>query len=136
MHSWSFKTFFYTYLHLHFMINLMYNETTILICEKQVLSRLTAEHQHIIIMNMENKYKSKCIREKTRSYYCCDAKASSNSLSSLISCRLQPTGGYYFKFCKLQLAKKLQIPVAFYRLQPTGGSQINQLQLDIYQAKT
>ena len=31
--------------------------------------------------------------DKTTSYYCCDAKANSNSLSPLFFCRHQPTGG-------------------------------------------
>ena len=118
------------------MIKLKYNETTILICEQQVLSRLNIEHQHIIIMHMENRYKWKPIREKTTSYYCCDAKASSNSLSPLIFCRLQSIGGYYLKFCKIQLARKIQLPSVFCRLQPTGGSYLSQLQMDIYQATT
>ena len=95
MHSGSCKTFFYTYLHIHFVIKLMYNGTTILISEQQVLSRINTEYQHIIIMHIDNIYKWKTIREKTTSYYCCDAKASSNTLSPLIICRLHPTGGYY-----------------------------------------
>ena len=136
MQSWSCKTFFYTYLHLHFVINLIYNGTPILISEQQVLSRLNTKYQDIIIMHIDNGYKWKTIREKTTYYYCCDVKASSNSLSPLIFCRLQPIGGYYPKFCKLQFARKLQIPSIFYRLQPTRGSYLNQLQLDIYQDTT
>ena len=85
---------------------------------------------------MDNRYKWKPIRDKTTYYYCCDAKASSKSLSPLIFYRLQPTGGYYLKFYKLQLARKLQIPSIFCRLQPTGGSFLSQLQLDISQATT
>ena len=46
-------------------------------------------------MHRDTRYKWKPIREKTTSYYCCDAKASSNSLSPLIFCRLQPIGGSY-----------------------------------------
>ena len=87
-------------------------------------------------MHIEKKYKWKPIRDKITSYYCCDAKASSNSHSPLIFCRLQPTRGYYLKFCKLQLAMKLQLPCIFYRLQPKGDSYLSQLQLDIYQATT
>ena len=118
------------------MINLIYNGTKILISEQQVLRRINTEYQHIIIMHIDNRYKWKLIREKTTSYYFCDAKASSNSLSPLIFYRLQPTGGYYLKFYKLQLARKLQHPSIFYRLQPTRDSYLNQLQLDIYQATT
>ena len=103
MQSLSCKTFFHTYLHLHFMINLMYIETTILISEPQVLSRLNTKYQHIIIMHINTGYKWKPIREKTTSYYCCDAKASSNSLSPLIFCRLQPTGGYYLNSASYNL---------------------------------
>ena len=66
------------------MTILIYNETTILICEQQVLSTLNTKHQHIIIMHMDNIYKWKPIRVKTTSYYCCDSKSSSNSLSPLI----------------------------------------------------
>ena len=95
MQSWSCKTLFYTYLHLHFEINLIYKETLILISEQQVLRRLNTEYHHITIMHRDSRYKWKPIREKTTYYYCCDAKASSNSLSPLILCRLQPTGGYY-----------------------------------------
>ena len=98
MHSWSCKNFFYTYLQLHVMIKLMYIETTILICEQQVLRRLNIEYHHIINMHIDNRYKWKLIREKTTSYYCCDAKASSNSLSPLIFCSHQPTGGYYLNY--------------------------------------
>ena len=61
MNSWSCKNFIYTYLHLHFMINLMYSETKILISEQQVLSRLNTEYQHIIIMHIDNRYKWKPI---------------------------------------------------------------------------
>ena len=85
------------------MINLMYNGKTILISEQQVLSRINVEYQHIIIMHIDNKYKWKPIREKTTSYYCCDAKASSNSLSPLILYRLQPTGGYYLNSASYNL---------------------------------
>ena len=85
------------------MINLLHNVTTILICEQQVLSRLDTPYQHINIMHIENIYKWKPIKEKTTSYYCCDAKASSNSLSPLISCRLQPTGGYYLNSASYNL---------------------------------
>ena len=73
----------------------IYNGTTILINEQQVLSRINTKYQHIIIMHMENRYKWKPIRDKTTYYYCCDAKESSNSLSPLILCRLQPIGGSY-----------------------------------------
>ena len=107
------------------MIKLMYNETEILICEQHVLSRLNTKYHHIIIMHMDNRYKWKPVRDKTTSYYCCDAKESSNSLSPLIFYRLQPTGGSYLNFCKLQLARKLQIPSIFYELQPIGGSYLN-----------
>ena len=103
MQSRSCKNFFYTYLHIHFMINLIYNGTTILISEQQALSRLNTKYQHIIIMHIDNKYKWKSKREKTTSYYCCDAKASSNSLSPLIFCRLQPTGGYYLNSASYNL---------------------------------
>ena len=85
------------------MINLMYNETTILICERKVLSRLNTKHQHIINMHIDNRYKWKLIREKTTSYYCCDAKENSNSLSPLIFCRLQPIGGYYLNSASYNL---------------------------------
>ena len=54
-------------------------------------------------MHIDNRYKWKPIREKTTSYYCCDAKASSNSLSPLILCRLQPTGGYYLNSASYNL---------------------------------
>ena len=81
----------------------IYNGTTILINEQQVLRRLNTEYQHIIIMHIDNRYKWKPIREKTTSYYCCDAKASSNSLSPLIFYRLQPTGGYYLNAASYNL---------------------------------
>ena len=85
------------------MINLIYNGTTILISEQQVLSITNTEYQHIIIMHIDNKYKWKPLREKTTYYYCCDAKASSNSLSPLIFCRLQPTKGYYLNSASYNL---------------------------------
>ena len=124
MQSWSCKTLFYTYLHLHFVINLIYNGTTILISEQQVLSRLNTEYQHIIIMHIDNRYKWKPIREKTTSYYCCDAKASSKSLSPLIFCRLQPTGGYYLNFasCNLQGSSNSHLFSADYNLQEAPTS--------------
>ena len=103
-------------------------------CGQQVTKKIKTSHQHIIIKHIDNIYKWKAIREKTTSYYCCDAKESSNSLSPLIFCRLQPTGGYYLKLWKLQLARKLQLPSIFCRLQPIGGSNLNHLELDIYQA--
>ena len=87
-------------------------------------------------MHIDNRYKWKPIREKTTYYYFCDAKESSNSLSPLIFCRLQPTGCYYLKLWKLQLERKLQLSSIFCRLQLIGGSYLNQLQLDIYQATT
>ena len=34
-------------------------------------------------------------------------------------------------FCKLQHARKLQLPCFFYKLPPTGGSYLSQLQLNI-----
>ena len=105
-------------------------------CVHQVIKKIKTSHQHIIIKHIENRYKWKPIREKTTYYYHCDAKASSNSLSTLIFCRLQPTGGYYLNLCKLLLARKLQLPSIFSRLQPLGGSYLNQLQLDIYQDTT
>ena len=37
-------------------------------------------------------------------------------------------------FCTLQHARKLQLPYFFYRLQPTGGSYLNRLQPNVYQA--
>ena len=40
------------------------------------------------------------------------------------------------QFCKLQLARKLQLPSIFCRHQPTGGSNLSQLQLTFYQATT
>ena len=73
---------------------------------------------------------------KPTSYYCCDVKASSNSLSPLIFYKHQPTGGSNLKFCKLQLARKIQSPSIFCKLQPTRGSYLNQIQMDIYQATT
>ena len=87
------------------MINLIYNGIAILISEKQVLSRINIEYQHIIIMHIDNRYKWKPIREKTTSYYCCDAKASSNSLSPLIFCRPQSTGGYYLNSASYNLQR-------------------------------
>ena len=42
----------------------------------------------------------------------------------------------YPQFCKLQLARKLQLPSIFCRHQPTGGSNLSQLQLTFYQATT
>ena len=126
MNSRSCKTFIYNYLHLHFMINLMYSETTILISEHQVLSRLNTEYQHIIIMNIDTRYKWKPIREKTTSYYCCDANASSNSLSPLIFCRLQPTGGYNLSSASYKLlgSSNSHLIFAGYNLQeaPTSAS--------------
>ena len=94
-------------------------------CVVQVIKKIKTSHQHIIIKNIDNRYKWKPIREKTTYYYCCDAKATSNSLSPLNFCRLQPTGGYYLNLCKLQLARKLQLPSIFCKLQPTGGSYLN-----------
>ena len=119
MHSGSCKTFFYIYLHIHFGINLIYNGTKILISEQQVLSRINTEYQHIIIMHIDNIYKWKPIREKTTSYYCCDAKASSNSLSPLIFCGLQPIGGYYLNSAShnLQGSSKSHLFYVGYNLQ-------------------
>ena len=138
MHSWYCKMFFYTYLHLHFMINLMYNGTTILISEQQVLSIINTEYQHIIIMHIDNRYKWKPIREKTTSYYCCDAKASSNSLSPLIFCRLQPIGGHYLNSASynLQESSNSHLFSVGYNLQedPTSSSYNSisiKLQLDM-----
>ena len=80
-------------------------------------------------MHIDNIYKWKPIREKTTTYYCCDSKTSSNSLSPLFFLqapthrRLQP------QLCKLQLARKLQLPSIFCRHQPTGGFNLSQLQL-------
>ena len=105
-------------------------------CGQQLINKIKTSHQHIIIKHIDNRYKWKPIREKTTSYYCCDAKASSNSLSPLILCRLQPIGGYYLKLCKIQLARKLQLPSIFCRLKLIGGSYLNELQRDIYQATT
>jgi len=126
MQSWSCKTFFYIYLHLHFMIHLIYKETPILISEQQILSRLNTEFQHIIIMHIDNRYKWKPIREKTTSYYFCDAKASANTLSPLIFCRLQPTGGYYLNYTSynLQGSSNSHLFSAGYNLQeaPTSAN--------------
>ena len=135
MHSWSFKTFFYTYLHLHFMIKLMYSGTTILISEQQVLSRLDKPYQHVNIMHIDNTYKWKPKREKTTSYYCCDAKASSNSLSPLIFCRLQPTGGYNLDSASYNLqgssnSHLFSAVTTYRRLLPQPAT------TDIYQATT
>ena len=108
------------------MINLICNGTTILISEQQVLSRLNTEYQNIIIMHIDNIYKWKPIREKTTSYYCCDAKASSNSLSPLIFCRLQPIGGSYLNSASynLQGSSKSHLFSVGYNLQeaPTSVS--------------
>ena len=108
------------------MINLIFNGTKILISQQQVLSRLNTEYQHIIIMHIDNRYTWKPIREKTTSYYCCDAKASSNSLSPLIFCRLQPTGGYYLNSASynLQGSSNSHLFLAGYNLQeaPTSAS--------------
>ena len=54
-------------------------------------------------MHIDNRYKWKPIWDKTTSYYCCDAKASSNSLSPLIFCRLQRTRGYYLNSASYNL---------------------------------
>ena len=105
------------------------NVTSILICEQQVLSRLNTEYQKIIIMHIDTRYKWKPIREKTTSYFCCDAKASSNSLSPLIFCRHQPTGGYYLNSASYNLQGSSNSPLFFCWLQPTGGSYLSQLQL-------
>ena len=68
------------------------------------LSRIQ-EHSHIIQepTHEDTRYKWKPIREKTTSYYCCDAKASSKSLSSLILYGLQPIGGYYLNSASYNL---------------------------------
>ena len=108
------------------MINLLHNVTTILICEHQVLSRLDTTYQHINIMHIDNRYKWKPIREKTTYYYCCNENASSNSLSPLIFCRLQPTGGYYLNSVSynLQGSSKSHLFSAGYNLKeaPTSTS--------------
>ena len=108
------------------MINLIYNGTSILISEQRVLSIINTEYQHIIIMHMDNRYKWKPIREKTTSYYCCDAKASSNSLSPLNLCRIQPIGGYYLNSTSynLQGSSNSHLFSAGYNLQeaPTSTS--------------
>jgi len=77
-------------------------------CGQQVIKQNNTSHQHIIIKHIDNIYKWKIIREKTTYYYCCDAKASSNSLSPLFFCRHQPTGGS--NLSQLQLTTiKLQL---------------------------
>ena len=77
-------------------------------------------------MQIDNRYKWKPIREKTTSYYCFDAKASSNSLSPLIFCRLQPTGCYYLNSASynLQGSSNSYLFSASYNLQeaPTWAS--------------
>ena len=72
-------------------------------CVEQVIKQIKTSHQHMIVKQIDNRYKWKPIREKTTSYYCCDAKASSKSLSPLIFCRLQPTGGYYLNSASYNL---------------------------------
>ena len=42
----------------------------------------------------------------------------------------------YPQFCKLQLARKLQLPSIFCSHQPTGGSNLSQLKVTFYQATT
>ena len=77
-------------------------------------------------MHIDNRYKWKPIREKTTSYYCCDAKASSYSLSPLIFCRLLPTGGYNLNYASynLQGSSNSHLFSAGYNLQeaPTSAS--------------
>ena len=125
----TFNSFHSTRLHHHFISIFMHNESKKLMYGKQVIKQIKTSHQHIIIKHIDRIYKWKPIMEKATYYYCSDAKASSNSLSQLIFCRLQPTRGYFHKFCKLQLARKLQLPSIFRRHQPTGGSYLSQLQL-------
>ena len=75
---------------------------------QQVIMHIKTSHQHIIIKHMDTRYKWKPIRDKTTYYYCFDAKVSSNSLSPLFFCRHQPTGGS--NLSQLQLtAIKLQL---------------------------
>ena len=85
------------------MINLIFNGKFFLISDQQVLSILDTPCQHINIMHIDNIYKWKPIREKTTSYYFCDAKASSNSLSPLIFYKFQPTVGYYLNSASYNL---------------------------------
>ena len=97
-------------------------------CGKQVIKQIKTSHQHLIIKHIHNRYKWKPIKGENHILLL----LCSNSLSQLIFYRLQPTGGFYPKFCKLQLVRKLQLPSIFCRLQPTRGSYLNQLQLEIY----
>ena len=88
---------------------------------------INRSHQHIIIKEIDKKYKWKPIREKNTYYYCFDEKASSNSLSPLFSTgtNLQEA---LSSILQATTCKEAPTPFNFLQAPTTGGSNLSQLQ--------
>ena len=105
------------------------NVITDWIWEQQVLSRWDKPHHHINIMHRDTRYKWKPIKGENHILLLlwCKGKLQLPLTTVFLQAptykRLQP------QFCKLQLARKHQLPSIFCRHQPTGGSNLSQLQL-------
>ena len=100
------------------------------------ISRIDISYQHIDIMHIDTRYKWKPIKGENHILLLLWCKGKLQLPLTTVFLQAPTYRRLLPQFCKLQLARKLQLPSIFCRHQPTGGSNLSQLQLTFYQATT
>ena len=105
------------------------NVTPNLLWEQQTLRRLGRSYQHIYIMHIDTRYKWKPIKGENHILLLLWCKGKHQLPLTTVFLQVPIYRRLLPQFCKLQLTRKLQLPSIFCRHQPTGGSNLSQLQL-------